>query len=127
MTERTFVFRYAPVMRALATVFGARHGTVTVSDDGLAVRYGVLFSIDVQRAAIRSIERTTVSWWWGFGAHAWKGRWVANASLHDPVEVRVDPPHRGRILGIFHPTVRSLVLSVEDTDGLIAAVGTLTP
>jgi hypothetical protein len=114
-------------MRALATLFRARHGTVTVSDDGLAVRYGAVFSIDVPRAAIRSTERTTVSWWWGFGAHTWKGRWVVNASLRDPVEVVVDPPQRGRMLGLIHPTVRSLVLSVEDTDGLVAAIGTVTP
>ncbi len=110
-------------MRALATLFGARHGTVTVDDDGLAVRYGAVFSIDVPRAAIRSVARTTVSWWWGIGAHTWKCRWVVNASLREPVELVLDPPQRGRTFGFFRPTVRALVVSVDDADAFIAAAG----
>jgi hypothetical protein len=110
-------------MQALATLLGGRHGTVTVTDDAVVIRYGAIFSIDVPRVAIRSVTRTTVSWWWGIGAHMWKGRWVVNASLRDPVEVVVDPPQRGRMFGLFHGTVRAMVLSVEDTDGLIAVAG----
>ena len=123
MSASTFTFRYAPAMRALFTLFGARHGTVTVTDDALAVRYGALFSIDVPRAAIRRVERTTLSWWWGMGAHGWKGRWAVNASLRDPVEVSIDPPQQARMFGVLAPTVRALVLSVDGADDLIAVAG----
>jgi hypothetical protein len=42
--------------------------------------------------------------------------------MRDLVELRLDPPARGRTIGI-RVTVAALVLSVDDPAGLIAAVG----
>jgi hypothetical protein len=109
-------------MRALVTPFGGRHGTLTVSDDDVAVRYGALFSADIPRAAIRSVGRASTSRGWAIGAHGWKGRWVVNGSRRELVELVLEPPVRGRTMGVG-VTVRSLVVSVEDPAGLIAAVG----
>jgi hypothetical protein len=109
-------------MRPLATLFGGRHGTVTVTDEAVEVRYGVVFSIDVPRVAVRTAERVDLSWWWGVGAHGWKRRWVVNGSRRQLVELGLDPEVRGRTFGLG-VRVRSLVVSVEDAAGLIAAVG----
>ena len=120
---RVFPFRFSAPMRALATPFGGRHATATVTDDALAVRYGVMFRIDVPLTAVRSTTRTESTWWWGIGAHGWKGTWVANGSRRDLVRLTLDPEQRGRTLGI-PVRVRELVLSVQDPDAFIAAVGT---
>jgi hypothetical protein len=76
----------------------------------------------VPRSAVRAAERVALPWWWGIGAHGWRHRWVVNGSMRDLVELRLDPPARGRTLGI-RVTVAALVLSVDDPAGLIAAVG----
>ena len=121
--ERVFPFTFSTPMRALATLLGGRHAHVTVTDGDLAVDYGVVFSIDVPLAAVRSAARTEISWWRGIGAHGWKGSWVVNGSLRDLVLLTLDPQQRGRTLG-FPVRVRELILSVQDPDAFIAAVGT---
>ena len=120
---RVFPFRFGGAMRGLATLFGGRHATVTVTDDALAVRDGVMFTINVPLTAVRAAARTPSAWWWGIGAHGWKRRWVVNGSSRDLVLLTLDPEQRGRTLGI-PVRVRELVLSVEDPDGFMAAVGT---
>ena len=109
-------------MRALATPFGGRHGTLTVSDDDVAVRYGALFSADLPRSAIRSVGPASTRRGWAIGAHGWKGRWVVNGSRQELLELVLEPPVRGRTMGIGI-TLRALVVSVEDPTGFTAAVG----
>ncbi|MET0326599.1 MAG: hypothetical protein ABW122_05415 [Ilumatobacteraceae bacterium] len=120
---QSFPFTFATPMRWLATLFGGRHAHVTVTDDALAVRYGVMFSIDVPVPAIRAATRTESTWWWGIGVHGWKHTWVANGSLRDLVRLTLDPEQRGRTLGI-PVRVRELIVSVQEPDAFIAAVGT---
>ena len=110
-------------MRALATLFGGRHARATVTDDGLVVRYGVMFSVDVPLTAVRSATRAERTWWWGIGVHGWKHVWVANGSQRDLVRLTLDPEQRARTLGI-PVRVRELIVSVQDPDAFIAAVGT---
>lgn len=123
MTGREFPFTFSAPMRALATLFGGRHARATVTDDALSVRYGVMFSVDVSLTAVRSATRAERTWWWGIGVHGWKHVWVANGSQRDLVRLTLDPEQRARTLGI-PVRVRELIVSVQDPDAFIAAVGT---
>ena len=93
-----------------------------MSEEALAVRYGVLFSIDVPLTAVRVAVRAESTWWRGIGVHGWKHTWVVNGSLRDLVRLTLDPEQRARTLG-FRVRVRELVVSVQDPDAFIAAVG----
>jgi len=96
------------------------HCRVEVDDGELRVRMSWLFSLDVPRINVRSVARYEGRVW-GWGAHGWRGKWLVNGSSSGLVQIDLDPPGRGRVAGIG-VEVRVLVVSVEDPDGLIAAL-----
>jgi hypothetical protein len=57
-----------------------------------------------------------------WGAHGWRGRWLVNASSQGIVRLDLDPPARATCL-VLRPRVRDLRVSVDDPDGLVAALG----
>jgi hypothetical protein len=59
----------------------------------------------------------------GWGVHGWRGRWLVNGSSSGLVGVDLNPPARARV-GPVPVTVRELRVSVDDPDGLVAALTT---
>jgi hypothetical protein len=117
-----FAIRFALPMRALMTLLGSGPALsgVRVAADRVEVRMGLAFRGTIPREAIKAVEpdrRRHIS----IGVHGWAGRWLVNGSLRGLVRVLVAPPARGRVLGV-PVRLRELIVSVEDPEGLIAAL-----
>ncbi|WP_395659402.1 hypothetical protein [Nocardioides sp.] len=100
-----------PAIGALLAATGVRP-SVEVTDDALVVDLGWSFSVTVPRTSVVAVTDEPgrkVS----IGAHGWRGRWLVNTTGGSLVTVTVDPPARGRCLGL-PVTVRELMLSIED-------------
>jgi hypothetical protein len=95
---------------------------VEVDDDVLRVRMGWAFVLDVPLANVLD-ARPDSERVWGWGVHGWRGRWLVNGSSSGLVRIDLDPPGRAR-MGPVPLTVRELRVSVEDPDGLVAALTT---
>lgn len=121
--ETRFEFRYDRwcgwILGAVGS--GRRFSRVAVTETELDVRLGPAFRGVISRESIRSARR-----WrglvFGWGAHGWRGRWLVNGSSKGIVVLQIDPPGSGRVIG-FPVTVRELAVSVEDPEGLCAALG----
>ena len=53
--------------------------------------------------------------------HGWNGRWLVNGSSHGIVRIDLDPAQRAWVVGL-PVSLRTLRVSVEDPDALIAAL-----
>jgi hypothetical protein len=116
-----FPIRFTGLNRAMVLVgIVPEHCRVEVDDGEVRVRLGWAFHLDAPRSTIRSVARD-VDLVWGWGAHGWRGTWLVNGSSSGLVRVEFDPPAYGRTAG-FKVRVRELRVSVEDPDGLIAAL-----
>ena len=100
---------------------GPHNSYVEVGDDELRVRIGWSFQASVPRSSITKVGRRGYVWW-AYGVHGGAGRWIVNGSGHNMVTVRIDPPARGRVLGV-RVKLKELWLSLEDPDGFLAATG----
>ena len=109
-----------PAIGALLAAIGARP-RVEVTEATLEVDLGWTFGVTVPRSsvvAVRDEPGRRVS----IGAHGWRGRWLVNTTGSSLVTVRVDPPARGRCLGV-PVTVRELTLSIADRAAFRADLG----
>ena len=99
---------------------------VTVNADRLRIRALGDFRLDIPRATVRSVTRSE------FRARGWRGmhevsrgHWLVNGTDSGLVELVLDPPPRlERTLGtgFLKRKVHSVILSLVDPDGFIAAV-----
>ena len=118
----TFPLSYSPKLRWLFVSMGmgpARSG-VKVGDGAVEVHMGWSFRARLDSTAVRSAVPYTgrvLNW----GAHGWRHRWLVNGSSKGIVVLTLDPPQRGSVLGV-PITLTELRVSVEDPDGLIAAL-----
>lgn len=83
------------------------------------------FKVDVPRASVRQAILSTHKTRGTIGVHARGGRWLANGSAHGLVEIAIDPPCRtGRSLSSMfrRMKVNTLIVSLVDPDGFVAAV-----
>jgi hypothetical protein len=116
-----FPIRFTGLNHAMV-LLGAvpEHCRVELDEGELRVRMSWFFSLDVPRANVRSaaLDHGRVGGW---GAHGWRGTWLVNGSSSGLVRVELDPPGRGRVGGMG-VEVRVLRVSVEDPDGLVAAL-----
>jgi hypothetical protein len=116
-----FPIRFTGANRAMALLgVVPEHCRVEVDDGELRVRMSWLFRLDVPRVHVRSVAREEGGVW-GWGAHGWRGKWLVNGSSSGLVRIELEPPGRGRVSGVG-VEVRVLVVSVEDPDGVIAAL-----
>jgi hypothetical protein len=119
---RRFPIRFgrvnAVLMRALG--MGRARSYVEVDGDVVRVRMGWGFRADIRRSSVVEARRERYVWW-AYGVHGWRKRWIVNGSGHDVVALALDPLGRGRVLGA-PVRVRELWVSVDDPDGLRAAV-----
>jgi hypothetical protein len=84
------------------------------------------FRLDIPRASVRSVARSQFRTGGTTGVHEMRrGRWLVNGSADGLVELVIDPPlYIGRALSsaFMKRRVDSLILSLTDPDGFIAAV-----
>jgi hypothetical protein len=121
-TER-FPILFTGLNRAMR-VLGLSPGRswVEVGDDLLRVRMSWAFSLDAPLVNVRD-ARPDSGRVGGWGVHGWRGRWLVNGSSSGLVGIDLSPPVRGR-LGPVPIGVRQLRVSVEDPEGLVAALTT---
>jgi hypothetical protein len=97
---------------------------VEVGPDEVRVRMGD-FKMNVPRSSVRSVSRSQARLRGTTGVHAGRGRLLVNGSADGLVELAIDPPcYTGRTLNTMFvkEQVTSLILSLVDPDGFIAAV-----
>ena len=114
------------------TLLGSGPGRsgVLVTPGQLRIRMGD-FRLAVPRASVRSAARSQASLHGTTGVHIGRGRLLVNGGPDGLVELTLDPPtYTGRGLSTLFTRSRvdTLVLSLEDPDGFVEAVGsTLDP
>ena len=116
-----FPIRFTGLNRAMVLLgVVPEYCRVEVDEGELRVRMAWLFSLDVARTNVQSAALDGGRMW-GWGAHGWHGTWLVNGSSSGLVRLELDPPGRGRVMGIG-VEVRVLRVSVEDPDGLIGVL-----
>jgi hypothetical protein len=116
-----FPIRFTGANRAMALLGILPEASRVEVDDGeVRVRMSWAFHLDAPRARVRHVEPDN-GLVWGWGVHGWAGRWLVNGSSSGLVRIEFDPPVRARMSGI-PVRVRVLRVSVDDPDGLVAAL-----
>jgi len=107
---------------------GPGRAGVHVDADELRVRMAD-FKMTVPRSSVRSVTRTQFSAIGHrrgtTGVHGRRGQWLVNGSADGLVQLAIEPPctlERQLSTALRRPQVSSLVLSLVDPDGFIAAV-----
>ncbi|HWC32019.1 MAG TPA: hypothetical protein VG709_02705 [Actinomycetota bacterium] len=115
------------VWRPLLSVLGLgpKYSRVELMGDALHVRMGWGFEARIPRSSIANPRRGRATL--GIGAHTdLRGGWLVNGSLRGIVWMDVDPPARGRSMGI-RVRVRRLGVGVDDPHRLIAELAARGP
>jgi len=102
---------------------GPAGGRIELDADEVRLRMAD-FKVDVPRAAVRTVARSSMQTRGTIGVHAKGGRWLANGSPDGLVEITIDPPvHTPRSLSSLfrRMKVSALIVSLVDPDGFIAA------
>jgi hypothetical protein len=110
----------------LGTLLGGGPGKagVEVDPDQIRVRMDD-FKLAIPRSSVRSVARSKARLRGTTGVHAGRGQLLVNGSADGLVELTVEPPcYTGRTLNtmFIKEQVNSLILSLADPDGFIAAV-----
>jgi hypothetical protein len=118
-----FTLRYGAFSRSMLRLIGSgpTHSGIAVSDADLAIKMGRSFDGRAPRTSVtsaRALTDTVIS----RGVHGWRGDWLVNGDGSGLVELLFEPPMRGHVL-MFPVRVRRLRVSVDDPEGLVAAVG----
>ena len=128
-SARWFAIDYTDMDRAslwLRTLLGrgSGRGGVEVNSDVLRLRTAD-FQLDIPRGSVRSVTRPEHQHRGTIGIHARRGSWLVRRSHDGLVELAIDPPcYLPRQLStVFREMkVSSLIISLDDPDGFIAAV-----
>ncbi len=119
--SQTFPIRYGlfrPLLSALGV--GPRFSGVDIDPDRVRVRMGWSFRAAVARRSIAGVRRHPGAVW-SIGVHGWNGQWLVNGGARGLVSVSIAPPARAWVLGV-PVRLRTLIVSVESPDELIAAL-----
>jgi hypothetical protein len=103
---------------------GAEHSGVQVDSDVLRVRMAD-FHMDVPRTSVRSVANSPMQTRGTIGVHVRRGQWILNGSHSGLVEITIEPPcypPRQRSTLFLRMQANSLIVSLLDPDGFIAAV-----
>ncbi len=120
----SFAFSYSRWSLPLLTLLGMgpSHSAVELDDAELRVRMGASFRAGIPRSSLRDARRG--GWGWrSIGVHGNLrfDTWLVNGSNRGIVWLRVDPPGRGRMLGI-PVRVSRLGLGLEESESFLAAL-----
>jgi hypothetical protein len=118
----SFKFSYGAFRPLLSSLgMGPRFSSVELEGDKLRVRMGWAFRASVPVRQITAVEPRQ-GFPGGIGVHGWRGRWLVNGATTGLLALTIDPPVRALATGIpVH--LRQLILSLEDPDALVAALG----
>ena len=114
--------RYAAALRPLFYGLGMGGGKVELDGDELRVTMGWAFRGRIPLADVRG-ARDTRPPLLGWGVHGWAGRWAVVGSARGVVRLSLVRPAPARVCGV-PARVRTLWVSLEDPDGLLAALQT---
>ncbi len=117
-----FPIRFDAAFRFLAAGLWMRPADsfVEVDGDEVRVRMAWAFRARFPRSAVASVQphaRPTLS----RGVHGFGGRWLVNGSGDGILAIALEPRQRAYVLG-FPVRLRTLLVSVEDVDGVTAAL-----
>ncbi|WP_034263738.1 hypothetical protein [Actinospica robiniae] len=112
--------------RTLDTLFGGGPGKSGVQAGETELRvHAVGFKLTVPRSSVRHAARAGAPVRGTTGVHGRNGHWLVNGPPDNFVRLQFDPPaylpRRSSML-FFRPPVHSLMVSLQDPDGFIAAV-----
>jgi hypothetical protein len=128
MGTKRFAISYDNAWLLTIIGMGPRSSGVEVDSDGIRVRMGSAFRLDIPRSSVRSVSRDpALSGEAGWGVHGLSGRWLVTGSSNGLVELAIEPPcytERGLSTLFRKAKVTSLVLSLADPDGFAAALET---
>jgi hypothetical protein len=93
---------------------------VDVADGEVRAHMAWAFAARFPRSAVASAEPVE-AYTPNRGVHGWNGRWLVNGSGSGLVALDLVPSQRARVIG-FPVRLRRLIVSVEDADGLVAAL-----
>lgn len=121
-TTRRFPIRYDRWCGWLLGLLGLgrRFSAVEVSQGDVEVRMGWGFRLRCPLSSVSSAEPEHGRVW-GWGVHGWRRSWLVNGSSHGLVRISIEPACRGRVV-LVPWTVDTVVVSVDDPGGLIAAL-----
>jgi hypothetical protein len=94
---------------------------VQIEGDDVTVRMGWGFRARFRKSAVTSASLPAVRTL-SRGVHGWWGRWLVNGSGNGIVLINLAPAPQGFVMGV-PVKLRQLMVSVEDPDGLVAALG----
>ncbi len=103
---------------------GPGRGGVEVDPTVLRVRMAD-FHLDIPRSSVRSATRSSCQTRGTIGVHGGRGRWLVNGSHDGLVELTIEPPcstPRQLSTLFLRSKVSSLIISLADPDGFIAAI-----
>jgi hypothetical protein len=103
---------------------GPGRGGVELDSTMLRVRMAD-FHLDIPRSSVRSAARSEHQTRETIGVHGGRGRWLVNGSHDGLVELTIDPPYytpRQLSTVFLKSKVSSLIISLVDPDGFVAAV-----
>jgi hypothetical protein len=123
-SARWFAIDYSSMDRVSLWLDTRMGGGVEVDPAVLRVRMAD-FHLDIPRGSMRSATRSSLQTRGTIGVHARRGSWLVKGSHDGLVELVIDPPcYLPRQLStVFRKMeVRSLIISLVDPDGFIAAV-----
>ena len=103
---------------------GPEGGRVEIDANEIRLRMAD-FKVDVPRASVRGVARSSFQAKGTIGVHSKGDTWLANGSADDLVEITIDPPvYTPRSLSslFLRRKVDTLIVSLVDPDGFIAAV-----
>jgi hypothetical protein len=128
-SARWFAIDYTEMDRAsgwLRTLLGrgSGRGSVEVDSDVLRLRTAD-FQLDIPRSSVRSVTRPEHQHRGTTGIHARRGSWLVTRSHDGLVELAIEPPSYlpPQLSTVFRTMkISSLIISLDDPDGFIAAV-----
>jgi hypothetical protein len=122
-----FAIAYTRPMRLLLTALGMGPGVsgVLVDADVVEVRMGWAFRARIPLASVHDLRRPHLPVL-SRGVHGWAGRWLVNGSSRGVLRMTVEPPADARVCGV-PVRLTELAISLENPDGLLAALGQESP
>jgi hypothetical protein len=126
---RRFTFQYDLVGSMLGAFgLGSRFSWIDVSPHLVHVHMGWVFDLRVDPMAISSVDPEVTFAGFGaiiggWGVHTnFAGTWFVNGSSSNLIAIRFMEPVGAHMMGIIPVRVRTLVVSPQDPDGLVAAL-----